>query len=274
MQPITQVLLTVDKPLQDEMVTDSGLKLYLDPSYRKEWCASVIATISALPIKVDPKYKHIFDQLEVGDKVAISYQVVADFEFKSDSLQYMKVTEDNDMYREFTNSKGYWVKVYALPGKITPLWVGIHQDERTNLIDGIQGTQSQVETWLSQFPIGKTDIYSFNNLFNFEGKDYWKCNLDEIFAKKVKGHWVAVGNRVLCKPVDEQVPMQSLIKEHQGHDVKIRHQDRAKAITGGKVKGVKKEEVVSFDPKYLEKYQFENIEYYLINEDYIQGKWN
>lgn len=274
MQPISQVLVQIEQAFQDEIITDSGLKLYLDPSYQKAWQSTVQGVVSRLPIKVNPKDKAIYDQLKVGDEVAMSFQVVADFEFKSDSDQFMPVTEGNDMYREFTNAKGYWVKVYALPGKISALWVGLYQDNRTNLIDGIQGTQSQVETWLSQFPIGKTDIYSFNNLFTYNGEDYWKADLDQIFAKKVKGHWVAIGNRVIMKPVDEKVPDQYLIDAHKGNDVQIRHQDRGRTITGGKSKGIKKDDVISFDPRHLEKYIFDHKEYYLINQELIKGKWN
>lgn len=274
MQPITQVLLTVDKPLQDELVTDSGLKLYISPDYKKEWQATVMATISHLPVKVLPKYKYIFDQLKVGDEVAISYRVVADFCFQSDGDRFMPTTDENPHFREYVNAKGEWVKVYALPGIISTKWVGIYQNKYREVISGVEGDESDMERWLAQFPLGKTDIYSFNNLFEFDGEDYWKCDLDEIFAKKVKGHWVAVGNRTVCKPVEAEVPDESLIDIHKGHKVKIRYQDRGRVITGGKDKGIKKGEVIGFSPQFLEKYRFDNLEYYLINTDYIQGKWN
>jgi len=273
-KPISEVLLCVDKPLQDELITDSGVKFYIDPTFKKEWQSSVTATIVALPIKVNPKHKYIFDSLKVGDEVAMSYRVVADFEFQSDAPRFMLTTEDNPYIREYVNAKGEWVKIYAIPGKISKIWVGIYQDRNRNVLDGMQGSEAQMERWLAQFPLGKTDIYSFNNLFSYKGKDYWKCDLDDIFAKKVKGHWVAVGDRVMCKPVEEVVPDRALVGELTGQDVKIRYQDRAKVLTGGKKKGLKKDEVIGFNPRYLEKYNFGNNEYYLINEMLINGKWN
>lgn len=274
--PITQVLVQVEKAFEDELITDSGLKFYISPDYKKEWQCSVVATIAALPIKVDPKFKHIFDELKVGDEIAVSYRIVADFTFVSDALRFMQVTEDNPYMREYVNAKGEWVKVYALtiPGRNLVKWVGVYQDARLKVISGAEGTESDVERWLAQFPLGKTDIYSFNNLFEHDGQDYWKCDLDEIFAKKVKGHWVAVGDRVLCKAVQERVPDERLIGEHKGHKVEMRYQDRGKVITGGKKKGLKKDEVVSFNPKHLERYTFENLEYYLINENLVNGRWN
>lgn len=272
-KPISQVLLSVGKALQDEITTDSGIKFYLDPTYKKEWAATVTAKIVALPLKVNTKDKYIFDSLQVGDTVAMSYRVVADFEFQSDAPRFMSTIEDNPHIKEYVNTKGEWVKVYALPGKISKIWVCIYQDRNRNIIDGMQGSEAQMERWLSQFPLGKTDIYTFNNLFNYKGKDYWKCDLDDIFAKKVKGHWVAVGDRVICKPIEEIVPEQYLIAEHKGQDVKLRYQDRGKVLTGGKSKGLKKDEVISFNPRYLEKYRFDDKDYFLINEKLIEGKW-
>lgn len=272
-RPISQVLLSVKKALTDELITDSGIKLYFDGSFRKEWSAAVTATIAALPLKVNPKFKHIFDALSVGDEIAMDYRVVADFEFKSDALQFMPTTEDNPHVREYVNAKGEWVKVYALPGKISKIWVGLYQDKNYNLIDGMQGSESQMERWLSQFPLGKTDIYTHNNLFSYEGKEYWKCDLDDIFAKKVKGHWMAVGDRVIMKPVEEVVPDKILVSELRGQDVKIRYQDRGRVITGGKNKGIKKDDIISFKPNHCEKYELDNKQYFLINEKLIDGKW-
>lgn len=277
MHPVSQVLLKIDKALQDELITDSGLKLYLDSSYRKEHNVAVTATIAALPFKYSKEQKKILDQLKVGDEVCVSYQIVADFEFQSDGLQFMKATEDNDHMEEYTNAVGEWVKVYALP-KFTGIskiqWVGVYQDRNRKVIDGKQGTESEVRRWLSQFSIGKTDIYSFNNFFEFEGKEYWKCNLEQIFAKKVDGHIVSIGDRVICAPIEEEVPDNVKNSLGYGNDVKVRYQDRARVLTGGKDKGIKKEQRISFNPKHCEKYQFYNKDYFLINQNLVQGTWS
>lgn len=263
--------------MQDELITDSGLRLYLDPSYSKEWKAAVTATIVELPIKVNPKDKNILAQLYPGDEVAMAYQVVADFEFQGDGGQFMPMTEGNDYVREFINGRGEVVRVYALPkrsGFKGAIWCGILQNKHKQLIDGVQGNEEAVEKWLSQFPFGKTDNYSFNNLFHYKGKDYWKCYPLDIFAKKVKGHWVAIGDRVICSPIDEKIPDQYLIDDKGKHEVKIRHQDRAMVLSSPKGIGFKKGEVISFEPQYLEKYELGSKQYFLINQRLINGKWN
>lgn len=271
-------MLTIPKALEDELITDSGLKLYIDPSYKKEWQSSVTATIAALPVNAHPKYKRILEQVNVGDEVCISYQVVADFNFASDAARFMQSTEDNDYYKEFFNGKGESVRVQAMPkraGIKGIVWAGVYMDKKGNLIDGAQGNEDTLEKWLSQFPFGKTDEYTFNNFFEFEGKDYWKCGLDQIFAKRVKGHLVAVGDRVICKPVDEEIPDQFFI-DGTGlpQKVVVRMKDRGRIISGGKDKDIKKDEIIHFDPRHCEKYDFFGKQYFLIKKNMIIGKWN
>lgn len=276
-QPITQVLLRIEKAFQEELTTDSGLKLFLDPSYSKNWYCAVTATIAELPIKYNSKDKKIIDSLKVGDEVGVSYRIVSDFAFRGDSEQFMQTTEDNPHLKEFVNAKGEWVRMYALPkraGTDGHIWVGVHLNSRMELIDGKQGDEEEVYRWMSQFPFGKTDIYTFNNFFEYEGSDYWKCDPDDIFAKKVKGHLVAVGNRIICKPIEHDVPQEALIAQHRGHNVKIRYTDRARVLSGGKEKGIKKDDTISFDPKILERYEFFGKPYYLVNQDFVLGKWN
>lgn len=276
-KPITQVLLSISKPIQDEITTESGIKFYYDGSYNKNFAATVVATIADLPVNPHPKYKKIISQLSVGDDVAVSYRIVADFSFQGDSERFMQTTEDNPHLKEFVNGKGSWIKMYALPkrsGLPGHIWVGVYTNSRMEMIDGIQGTEEELYRWMSQFPFGKTDLYSFNNFFQFNGKDYWRADIDDIFAKKVKGHLVAIGDRIICKPVEDAVPEKYLIDAHKGLKVKVRYQDRGRILSGGKDSGLKKDDVISFNPKFLEKYTFWEKEYFLIKENFILGKWN
>lgn len=275
-KPVTQVLLHIDKALQDEIVTESGLKLFFDGSYQKNWSATVTATIVALPINPHPKYKKIFSQLNIGDEVAVSYQVVSDLSFQGDAKQFIQSTEENPHLKEFVNGMGEWIRMYALPkrsGLSGPTWVATYTNKYRQFIDGVQGDEEEVYRWMAQFPFGKTDIYTFKNFFEYEGEKYWKADIDDVFAKKVKGHLVAVGDRIICKPIEELVPEPYLIKEHRGHEVKMRYQDRARVVSGGKEKGIKKDDIVSFNPNHLEKYTFYGKEYHLINQNLVLGKW-
>lgn len=271
---VSYALLSIDKAFQDEIVTESGIKFYLDGSYNKEWCVAATATIEQLPTNPDPKYKKIASQLSVGDEVAINYQVVYDLTFGDDGKQFMPTTEGDDRMRFFINGYGEKLDVVALPGKIAPIWVGCYRNKIGDLVDGAQGTQSDVERWLSQFPIGKTDRYTFNNLFEYDKKDYWKCELNQIYAVRRKGHLIALGEKVICLPVEEKVPVFYIPNAIQNKDVKVRYTDRGRVLSGGKDIGLKKDMIVAFNPSSLERYDFFGKQYYIINQNRILGKWD
>jgi len=106
--------LTIEKSLQDEIVTDSGIKFYIDPTYRKEWQATVVATVAALPIKVSEKNKQVVESLQEGDTVCISYRVVANFSFKGDAHRFVQYTEENPYKKLFINGYGERIEKFAL----------------------------------------------------------------------------------------------------------------------------------------------------------------
>ena len=115
MKPINHVILKIDNALQDEIVTNSGLKLYFDGSWAKEWNAAVTAKIVALPAKYTKSQNNILNQLNVGDEVCISYRIVADFCFKGDGHRFMPITEGSEYQQDFMNGKGESIRKCALP---------------------------------------------------------------------------------------------------------------------------------------------------------------
>lgn len=274
--PVSQVLLELSKPLQDEIITESGLKLFIDPSYNKAYQVTVVGKIAALPLNPKTKKeKEIISQLKVGDEVCFSYQVVADMTFSSDAHRFISLhdTDDGNL-REFKNGLGESVRVYAMQGRISKIWVGVYEDKRGQFVHGVQGTQSEMERWLSQFQFGKTDEYSFDNFFEYGGKDYWRCNLEQIYAKKGKdGHLVAVGDRVIMKPVEEDLPadVKNELNLFGRNDVKIRYQDRGRVINS---KGLRKDSIIHFNPMVCEKYDFFGKQYFLIRKNFILGTWS
>ena len=277
MNPISQVLLKIDKALQDELITDSGIKFFIDPSYKKEWQASVTATIVALPVKYTKEQGKTLDQLKVGDEVCISYRVVADFSFKGDGHRFMQITEDNPHQQEFMNGRGEMIRKYALPkrsGLPGATWIGMLTDRFRQYVDRCQGTESEVDRWMAQFSYGKTDDYTYNNFFSYNGEDYWKCSPEDIFAKKIGGKIVSIGNRIIGRYVEEPVPTDIASQLSINRDVKIRYQDRLRVLTGGSELGLKENNTIHLNPNHLEKYTFYGKEYYMVKTSSVYGKWS
>lgn len=275
--PLNAALVTIERAFQDEITTPSGFKLWMDGSYNKNFTATVTGKISALPIQAkNSQQKKLLRELSIGDEVAFSYQVVFDIDFTSDGEQFMPVTEGNDRARKWISGQGEKIFVDCLknPKTWSDIWIGYYLNRYNQHVDGVQGNQEEVERWLSQFSIGKTDRYTHTNLFNFNGKNLWRCELDKIYAKKVNGKPVALNNRIICEPIEEAIPLE--IKMHLvnfGESASIRYQDRGKIISGHtNIKGLKRGDKVMFPERFVEKYELWGSEYYLINKNFVHSK--
>ena len=268
----------MDKPLQDEIVLKGGLKLYKAADYNREWNVTVTATVAALPKKIYGKSKANIANLQLGDEVCFSYQVCNDVSFGTTGNYFMPEIEENPHILRWSNAEGKKINVTNLlpVHGFSRIWVGLLVDEYNERIDGTQGTEREVKKWLSQFTFSGVQDYKFNNLLDINGKILWKCDLDQIFAKRVKNKLVAIGDRVICEPIETDIKTMMQITagiDIPFQDVKMRYYDRAKVVSGGEDIGIKKGDIISFESKYVEKYTLFGKDYFIIKKRRVNGKW-
>lgn len=270
--PVGQnVLLEIGQTLIDEIVTDSGFKMYLAPEFNFEENSTISGKVSVLP----PNYK---GELKVGDEVAFSYKVVSDRIFPNKSDHFVPIADDmNDACRIWYNHKGEKLRMMAHQGAISIFWVGTYFDKNGVFQYGTQGTESEVERWLhTNFKFGNCENFIFKHKFTVDGKDYWKCSIENIFAKKVGDEIIPLSDRIICKMID--IPMDQRQLKEAGIDlpdsmVQVRLYDRAVCMGGGELLGYKRGDIVSFEEKYCEKYQLWGQKYFLIKQRRVNGMW-
>lgn len=254
----------------DEISTESGFKLYLAPEYNFENNATVTGTVASLP----QNYK---GNLEVGNEVAFSYHVVSSRDFPNTADFFVPISEGNPHLKIWMNKKGEKLRMWGRPGAISYVYTGSYFNNHGQFQYGTQGTEREVERWIAtNFKFGDCEKFAYKNLIQLGTEKYWKCNLDHVFAKKVNGEIVAVGNRVICEIIDIPIPQQ--IKEIKGiklpdKSVVARLYDRGVVVSGGESLGLKKGDCVSFNEQYCEKYTLWNKDFFLIKERRIEGVW-
>jgi hypothetical protein len=268
MTPLGTVFLKLDRVLNDEIILNGGIKLFLDPKWNPEWNASVTGVVAALPVNHPAN-------VNIGDEVAFSYRVVADrTAIKADYFQPLH--EPMPYFKRYINGKGYKLTMVAMPGVISKIWAGTLVDKFGSLIDGVQGSESDADRWMAQFNFSNAADFKFNNLFNFNGKDYWKADLNEIFAKRVKGKVRSIGDRIICEPIEVDIKHKLELLEGKAlpyQNVMIRYMDRGKVVSGGEDIGVEAGQIISFEEKYMERYEFWGKKYLLIKKHRVQGIW-
>jgi co-chaperonin GroES (HSP10) len=75
--PSGKIYVKLDKRFNDEIITESGVRLFLDPTWRPEWNVCIHGEVVSIPHKLGNQLENngIMPVVEVGDKVYFSYQV-------------------------------------------------------------------------------------------------------------------------------------------------------------------------------------------------------
>lgn len=268
------ILVTVDKALNDEILLEGGLKLYLDPTYSPEWNATVTGKVAAKPLHAKSKS---IETLHIGDEVAFSYRVISDMGFDSGETLFSATSEGSDYYKTFSNPKGEQITKMALPnGNMPPIWVGCYNDKFGNLVDGTQGNDSEVDRWMAQFQFGSVQSGTFKNLFEEAGQDYWKADPIDVFAVKRGEDILPTSDLLICKPIEIDLTTRHNLMNGVSlppMTIAARLYDRATVLHDDAELGLKKGDIVSTQEQYIQKYDLWGKPYFLIPKRQVYGIW-
>lgn len=80
MQPIYKIFVTIDKRFQDEVVTEGGMKLYKDPTFKPEENSTTVGVVAAIPAKHDTKnfLPDFMFNVKEGDKLYFNFNITID----------------------------------------------------------------------------------------------------------------------------------------------------------------------------------------------------
>ena len=271
MLAVNTPFLKINKALQDEIVMANGEKLYIAAEWDIENNASVVGSVAYLPKVGKGQYKGVLDGLSEGDAVAFAYSVCAETAFNDDSENFIETSEGSDYLKFFQNGRKDKIQIMAIPGKVSPIWVGVLNDKHGNWIDGVQGKESDVNRWLAQFSFGGSDQLRFKNFFEIDGEELWKCDYGNLFCKRVGDSVVALGDWVMCEPV--YIDKTTAYNLENGvslppMSVALKLTDRAYVVSGD---GFKEGEIIASAEKFFGRYKLWGKEYMVIKKRNING---
>lgn len=264
-------LVELEKPLQDEIILNSGLKLFFAAEYDFNWNVTVTGKVACLPENKKEQNKFI----QINDEICFSYQIVNDKKFASDS-HIFRVEHDTPYYKQYYNGRGEYIKIMQFAPQHRSVWVGVYYNKKHELITGCEGTESDLNRWLAQFPMSVAKDYVFDNLVEINGKPYWKVTKEQIFAKKIKKKLFSCSEYVICSPIILDLTQQVSIMKgiHLApNTVLTRYFDRATVVSGGKELGLERGDIAGFQPEYVNKYKLFGEDYFLIKKARINVKW-
>src|SRR6478752_867193 len=113
--PLNTVFLSLDKPLQDEILFESGIKLYIDPNYDPEWRATVKGKVEGIPKNPTGECSEVCNKIKIGDECAFSYRVISDRCVSKVDDYFMPISPDNPYQKKFTNFQKDILSVTGMP---------------------------------------------------------------------------------------------------------------------------------------------------------------
>lgn len=284
------ILVELPKKFQDEIIADGGTKFYKDTTLRPEWNVSISGIVASVPKKLTigdgkahsfyPERPDIAQNVQAGDEIIFSYLVVMNRVMTDNVGEVFEKDKPIDPYiTTWTNpSKLRLFRFYHMNDKYEG---GLYDLKSKTWLDRIRGNEREVQDFLDKYMVSANHAFNYNNLLPYENKDYWKVDyINAIAIKRKDGNFDMVGEYVLVEPIREPRRgfEQGLIEVHEiAQDNDFRAIGRVISI-GEPLKGkaklsVKPSDKIVTDIRYVEKYEIDGKDFWIVRQRYIYGKY-
>lgn len=283
------ILVELESKFQEELVSDGGMKFYKDTTFRPEWNTTISGKVVSVPIKLtegngsnhslDFDRPNIHQIIKPGDELVFNYLVIMNRKMTDNAGEiFTRDTPTNPFTTVWSNPNGQQiVRVYLMNDRYE---IGLFDTGTKIWVDRVKGALYDVENFMAKYM--PTENYGFNygNLLPYDGKDYWLVDYTNAIAvKRAEGIFDMIGDFVLIEPIREprRDTYQGIIEVHN-----LEQETDYKAIgkilsIGPPLKGqpklsVKINDTICTDIRYVEKYEIDRRDYWVVRQKYIYGK--
>ncbi len=283
------ILIELPKKFQDEIITDGGTKFYKDTSFRPEWNVTISGIVASVPKNLTigdgrshsfyPERPDIAPIVKVGDEIIFSYLVVMNRVLVDNVGEVFEKDKPIDPYITTWTApnKLRLFRFYHMNDKFEG---GLYDLKSKTWLDRIRGGEREVQDFLDRYMVSENNYFNYSNLLPYEDKDYWKVDyINAIAIKRKDGSFDMIGDYVLVEPIREPRRgfEQGIIEVHTiEQDTDFRAIGRVVAI-GEPLKGqqklsVKPNDKIVTDIRYVEKFEIDGHDYWIVRQRYIFGK--
>lgn len=286
---LNNILVELPKAFQDEIITDGGIKFFKDTTFRPEWNVTISGKVASIPQSLSiggdgshslyPERADINPVVKVGDEIIFSYIVVMNRVMTDNVGEIFERDKPIDPFiTTWTNANKLRIfRVYLNGDK----WeCGLFDLKTKQWLDRVRGGEAVSEAFINKYMVSENHSYGYKNMLPYEGVDYWKVDyINAIAIKKKDGSFDMVGDYVLLEPIREPRRgfEQGIIEVHNiDQDTDYKATGRIVSI-GEPLKGqpklsVKPNEIIYTDIRYVEKYEIDGHDYWVVRQKYLLAK--
>lgn len=271
------------------MILDGGVKLFKDTTFRPEWNVTISGKVASVPLSLTmgdgrihslyPDRPDINQVVQPGDEIIFSYLVVMNRALTDNVGDVYEKDKITDPYiTTWTNPKR--LRIFRFYLNNDKYECGLWDLKTQQWLDRVKCNERGVEDFLSKYMPTQHAEFNYKNILPYEGKEYWKVDyINAIAIKRKDGNFDMVGEYVLVEPIREprRGYEQGLIEVYNlEQDKDYRAIGRVISIgepLKGKVKlSVKPNDTIVTDIRYVEKYEIDGHDYWIVRQKYIHGK--
>lgn len=270
--PFNNLLVEITNKYEEQITFKSGVKLYIDTSFNPNFHATSEGIVHSVPMALRGPSAGEKMNIRPGDTVIFSYKMVGDVTFK-DNTDLFRMTSVGEGYAtEWMNQERETLRLIAGYDKGKP-WVAMWLDKHLNLLQGKKGTQGECENWMAMnFRFAEGEGFQYDNRLYYKDKELWRVEYEFIFGYKRDGHLHMCSNYLLVEPIVEDLPRMistSLIRPESHRFCVMENKGWLRA---GEREGLRKGDVLYFDPNMKEKYSFFGTPMYIVRRKFVLGK--
>lgn len=282
------ILVELDKLFQDRLISDGGMEFYKDTTFRPEWNTSVMGVVASVPKKltvgggfdtIDPDRPLIRPIVKPGDQLVFSYLVIMNRKQSDNAGEIFTRDQPVNPYTTiWSNPNGLQiVRIYLKNNKYE---CGLFDTVSRTWVDRIKGGEIDVESFMGKYMPTENHGFNYRNLLPYDGRDYWMVDYPNAIAiKRAEGVFDMIGDFVLVEPIKE--PSRGTYRgslEIYNVDQSSDYFATGKVLSigepllGDKKLNVKPNDIICADIRYVQKYEIDRKDYWVIRQKHLYGK--
>jgi len=275
--PLNNLLVTIDKKFQDQ--TSGGL--YVDPTFRPGWYATVTGRVHSTPMAVRKDYNHghPMPDLRPGDEVAFSYMAIYNEQHTSnDDEIFYEDPVGNPFETVWSNRKNQMIVRRNLKNGKFDAALFYEKDKKGVIVDQITGNRAEIESFLGKYMFGQTNNITYENLIDFAGDEYWQIDYPMVFAVKRGDEIEPVNGYALLDPPEKSMYVDKgglhIVSDHLFGDNEL-HANLlyiGDPLPGAVKLGCRRGDKVVVPKDRVQEYQFWGKDYLVVKQDMILAK--
>jgi co-chaperonin GroES (HSP10) len=155
--------------------------------------------------------------------------------------------------------------------------VAAFDNQGTVYIKGMGLSMLEKDNWLGNFPFAESSNMVYENLFDWEGEEYWRVHYGHLLGYKRNGEMKMLGGNVLVDELSGMSVAKSglielLSRPQEENKAEGRILSIGDPLPGQKDLGLRAGDIVAYDKRYAQEYEIDGVTRMILRQNMLLAK--